>query len=107
MKQLTYILIIISLITFSFTACTPTKDVVLSKKTCNTTGVVKDFTGKLDGCTILIALENGNSLLPVEYSVEIPELKDNQKISFSYEEVEAMTVCMAGKTVKITCLTIL
>ncbi|MEM9885752.1 MAG: hypothetical protein AAF849_07665 [Bacteroidota bacterium] len=73
---------------------------------CDTTGIVKDFSG-LDGCNFLIVLENGDKLQPMEV-VDNFEWKDGQRITFSYELVpDAMSTCMAGKIVKVTCVDVL
>ena len=70
---------------------------------CEYRGMVKDHTG-LDGCKYLIELKSGEKLQPIEV-VDNFQWKDGQKISFSYEEVpDAMTTCMAGKVVKVTCI---
>ncbi|MEL6718807.1 MAG: hypothetical protein AAFO82_03620 [Bacteroidota bacterium] len=70
---------------------------------CDQTGTVKDHTG-LDGCKYLIELPNGKKLQPIEV-VDNFKWQDGQKINFSYEEVpDAMTTCMAGKVVKVTCI---
>lgn len=60
----------------------------------------------LDGCGFLIELDNGTKLNPVEYAVKSFNFEDGQRIRFSYKEVDMMNVCMAGQTVKITCLEI-
>lgn len=106
MKQLTFVLILIGSMTMMFATCSPSGK-AKKGKTCQTNGIVKDMTGELDGCEFLITLEDGTNLLPVDYTVDITGLKDKQKITFTYEQVEAMNVCMAGETVKVTCLTIL
>ena len=61
----------------------------------------------LDGCGMMIELSDGAKLNPVEYTVKSFNFEDGQRIRFSYEEVDAMNICMSGQTVKITCITIL
>lgn len=73
---------------------------------CEVLGAVKDFS-KLDGCGLLIELENGDLLNPVR----VPEglkLEAGQTIRFSYKVLEdMMSVCMREKAaVEITCLKI-
>lgn len=72
-------------------------------KGCTTLGVVKDFSG-LDGCGLMIELENGDLFNPVELKDGMA-LKANQHISFSYEKLEDMMgSCMRESAmVKITC----
>lgn len=96
MKQFV-IFVLLSMFTFS---CNPIKT---TSSKCTTEGKVKDMTG-LDGCKFLIELADGTKLNPIEFSDKSFELKDGQKIRFSYESVDAMNICMAGETVKITCI---
>ena len=83
-------------------SCT-TKPVI--SENCETVGSVIDYTG-LDGCSLLIQLENGDLLNPVVIKGGF-ELKDQQVISFSYTKLEdAMSICMREKyQVEITCIT--
>ena len=76
---------------------------------CQTVGTVKDFSG-LDGCKILILLDNGTKLLPSSISDANFKLADGQRIAFDYEEDPefGMTICMAeDMIVKITCIKLL
>jgi hypothetical protein len=71
---------------------------------CQVMGTIKDFKG-LDGCGFMIVLENGNKLQPIKYSSENLEIKDGQKIKFSYKEItNQVGICMAGKMVEVTCI---
>lgn len=82
---------------------------------CNYTATVKDFTG-LDGCGLMFELEDGTRLIP-EHRVYIqaPTIDEDPlyhytmtagaRVKISYKETDSMNVCMAGKTVFITCLT--
>jgi hypothetical protein len=81
-------------------SCNPTKT---TTSKCTTEGIVKDRSG-LDGCKFLIELTDGKKLNPIEFSDKSFQLKDGQKIRFSYESVDAMNICMAGETVKVTCI---
>lgn len=96
MKQFV-IFILLSILIIS---CNPTKT---TSSKCTTEGIVKNKTG-LDGCKFLIELADGTTLNPIEFSDKSVELKDGQKIRFSYEPLDAMNICMAGETVKITCI---
>lgn len=81
---------------------------------CTTTAVVKDLTG-LDGCGFVFELADGTRLEPARrvYS-QAPkpeddplyyfELKEGDTVRISYEETKALTTCMAGKFVYITCI---
>ena len=87
--------------------CNTTKD-TNNPSACKTNGTVEDLTG-LDGCGLLIVLENGDKYLPTTNDFEGKTLAAGQKISFGYKEAEAMaSICMAeSKIVELTCLTIL
>jgi hypothetical protein len=71
---------------------------------CTHSAVVKDFAG-LDGCSILLVLENGKKLLPVNLEAFTP-LTDGQSIRMDYKSAEdMMSICMAeDEMVKLTCL---
>jgi hypothetical protein len=94
----------ITLLTLTlFIACNGTKQNTTDTMSCNTKGTVKDYAG-LDGCGLLIELENGKKLEPAEV-VDDFALKDGQQIAFDYEEMPEMaSICMAGKIVRITCI---
>jgi len=102
MKKITFIIILLGVIVLSFGSCTSGKKVTAS---CAVEGILRDMTG-LDGCGFLIELDNGTKLNPVEYTVKSFNFEDGQRIRFAYEEVDMMNVCMAGQTVRITCLQI-
>jgi hypothetical protein len=89
--------------------------------TCNpgTLATVKDLTG-LDGCGFVFELTDGTRLEPVRLFycgtpplpkevTEDPlynfELTDGKKVRINYVEAnDVATICMAGKTVRITCI---
>lgn len=71
---------------------------------CQHPVTVVDKTG-LDGCTTLLRLENDAFLEPVEWQAEKPELVPGEKYLINYQEVPSATICMAGTTVRITCIT--
>jgi hypothetical protein len=68
-----------------------------------TIGTVRDFTG-FDGCRFLVVLEDGSKLEPIEILDKTFVLRDGQKVQFDYEEKPMASICMAGKTVVITCI---
>lgn len=57
-----------------------------------------DKTG-LDGCAFLIELQSGEKLIPLNLRKEFR--KDNLNVWVKYKKEDAMTVCMAGETVRI------
>ncbi|MCF8228953.1 MAG: NigD-like N-terminal domain-containing protein [Bacteroidales bacterium] len=71
------------------------EDIVKNKK-----GLVRDFSG-LDGCGLLIELDDGKTIQPFEI---IPEftLKEGQRVKLSYSLMkEVGSTCMKGDIVKI------
>ena len=98
-KMLAFVLILVNI------GCDTTKKTSQSAD-CRTVGTVKDFTG-LDGCTMLILLDDGTKLLPGKIIDANFRLKDGQRIAFDYREdkASAMTICMAeDMIVEITCI---
>ncbi len=71
---------------------------------CKTIGTVKDYSD-LDGCGLLVELENGDLLNPVRVKGGV-ELQDQEVISFDYKVLEdMMSICMREKAmVEITCI---
>lgn len=70
---------------------------------CSLTGTVEDFTG-LDGCGLLIRLDNGELIEPAEMVPDF-ELKNGQRVRLSYTELtDAASICMAGKIARIDCI---
>ena len=63
----------------------------------------KDLTG-LDGCGMVIELEDGTRLEPVNLSDISITPKDGMKIRLKYHSIEGGSICMVGETVKIDCL---
>lgn len=74
------------------------------KGECGEFGIVKDFSD-LDGCGLLIELDNGDLLNPAQVADSF-QLKAGQRISFSYKKLPGMaSICMAEKAiVEITCI---
>ena len=99
--------LLITIMMFCLLGCGGNKGVPNGNSTaCSTMGTVKDFTG-LDGCKLLIVLENGDKLEPAVIKDGIT-LRDGQSIKFGYKEMkDMMSICMAGTIVEITCAEIL
>ena len=98
-KMLAFVLIL------AFVGCDATKKTSAAGD-CKTVGTVKGFTG-LDGCKILILLDDGTKLLPSKIIDANFRLKDGQRIAFDYREDKDfnMTICMAeDMIIEITCL---
>lgn len=69
--------------------------VILSGK-----GVVKDMSS-LAGCGLAIVLENGRTLIPVEFAVDF-DLKEGQFVELAYVVLsDRASICMAGTLVKV------
>ena len=66
-------------------------------------GTVVDMNG-LDGCGFNIRLDDGSILEPTNLNA-YPKVKiNNQRIRFTYKEVDNMaSICMVGTMVEITC----
>ena len=66
-------------------------------------GTIKDYTG-LDGCGLVIVLDNGNTLEPVLLPANTTLIAD-RKVSVKYRIAkDRVTNCMAGLIVEITSL---
>jgi hypothetical protein len=66
-------------------------------------GTVVDMRG-LDGCGFNIRLDNGNILEPTNLDKYPKLIINNQRIRFTYMEVDNMaSICMVGTMVEITC----
>lgn len=80
-----------------------------STEGCSTMVTVEDWSGKLAGCRTFFVMEDGSYLRPMrlaEIGVESSSLKDGQKYTIDYTELEGiMSSCMKGKAVQVTCLT--
>lgn len=98
--------LLFSILVISLSACNVNKNTTNdSEDECTTLGTVKDFTG-LDGCGMMILLENGDKLLPAKINNEKFTLQDGQRIKFNYKVIEdAMSICMAEKaSIEVTCI---
>lgn len=65
-------------------------------------GKLHDYTG-LDGCGMLIDLDNGTTLEPANLSnfQDNVNLVDGQKVWVKYHEISAGSICMVGKVAEI------
>ncbi len=94
-----------------FFSCRTKKDMPnnnTSTDKCTHEGTVKDFTG-LDGCKLLIVMDDGTKLLPQTINDDSFVLAEHQRISFSYKEIEdAVSICMTENAiVEVTCIKLL
>jgi hypothetical protein len=85
---------------------------------CDTFATIKDLRG-LDGCGFVLVLDNGEKLEPVvteqffcatgfdQYwpSFKGVEPVDGKRVKIGYKQSTRPSICMAGKTVEITCIT--
>ena len=103
------------LLLLSLNSCTE-KD--LPATACSTLATVKDMRG-LDGCGYVFVLDNGQKLAPVSIlagcgtppqvnnttnPLQNFSLRDGQRVSIGYKEVDAVSICMLGQTVEINCI---
>ncbi len=84
---------------------------------CSIKATIRDYTG-LDGCGYVLELNDGSILEPVRMVVcgpppqnimtlDNPLLnfeEDGKKVFVDYELIQSVSICMAGQTVKITCI---
>ncbi|HMI78728.1 MAG TPA: hypothetical protein VK484_08035 [Ferruginibacter sp.] len=67
-------------------------------------GVVRDFTGWLDGCKMMIVLNNGDKLEIRSFPAGVT-LIDGKKVAIKYTVTTGnVSICMAGDIVDITSL---
>ena len=64
---------------------------------------IEDYTG-LDGCGMVIKLQNGDVLEPTNLNDFNITPTDGMKVWVKYHEVAMMSICMVGPTVEIDCL---
>lgn len=110
-------LVLIFALCFLFAGCS--EENVSTDSTCSTPATVRDLSG-LDGCGWVFELTDGAKLmpflprtcgtppLPEEMTVDPLsnfEYVDGKQVTINYEIMTDMgTACMAGKVVKITCI---
>ena len=72
------------------------KDAASTYKGKTYNGTVKDYTG-LDGCGMIIELDNGTKLEPLNVEKHGFTLKDGQRVKVAYKEAKGMmSICMVG-----------
>ncbi|MFZ6014181.1 MAG: hypothetical protein ACOYXT_27815 [Bacteroidota bacterium] len=116
MKKVIVVIFIVSL----FTQCDNDAPSPQNQVQCETPATVKDLSG-LDGCGFVFELSDGTRLEPLRIffcgtppqPAEVTddplynfEFADGKKVLINFEYTdEYASICMAGRTVKITCLT--
>lgn len=103
MRMLIFLFIIISVLVI--VSCSE-KDEDTNLLTDSFSGVVKDFSS-LDGCGLLIELDNGEIINPVIINNSNITLEANQAVEITYKEVDSIeTDCMKGINAIVTILDI-
>ncbi len=89
------------------TTTEPGKELDKSNMECETSAMVRDFTGN-DGCRFLFVLDNGDKLLPNEMPLMDFKLADNQLVKIGYDVVkDGLSACMMENfIVKVNCITL-
>jgi hypothetical protein len=72
-------------------------------KSIQVNATVIDLTGRLDGCGLLLQMDDGHYLEPVK-SPAGTQLIPGRRVSIRYKTVDRMSICMAGPMVEITSL---
>ena len=117
MRTIRFGVIAILITTFFLAGCHDEDETI--NKSCGVAAIVKDLRG-LDGCGYVFELTDGTRLEPQRLlycgtpplskeMLEDPllnfEFVDGKQVRIGYTEIkDAMSVCMVGKVVKITCL---
>lgn len=68
------------------------------------TGVLHNWSGKLDGCGWVIKLANGDVLEVLDNDIKGTGLTDGTVVLFDYSYARRMSVCMAGIPIVIRCI---
>lgn len=67
------------------------------------TGILKDYTGMLDGCGFVIELDNGATLEPVSNQSGV-NFENNRRVMVKYRDKPSISICMVGQAVEIVSL---
>ena len=67
------------------------------------TVTVRDLTGRLDGCGMILEQDDHTYLEPIKLPAGIT-LQDGRRAEIRYKSVPQISICMAGPTVEITFL---
>jgi hypothetical protein len=79
-------------------------DVNVNESHCDFLGTVVDYTG-LDGCGLVIELDNGTVLEPLGLNSGNQVFKDGDRIWCSYTLIDTLaSFCMAGQIARIDCI---
>ncbi|WP_303311993.1 hypothetical protein [Hymenobacter sp. BT730] len=70
---------------------------------CTTLVTVRDLTG-LDGCRMVLELSDGQRLEPLGPVWQAYTPHDEEKLYIAYELESAVSICMVGETVRLTCI---
>ena len=70
---------------------------------CSTLVTVRDLTG-LDGCRMVLELSDGQRLEPLGSVWQAYTPHDGEKLYIAYELESAVSICMVGETVRLTCI---
>ena len=67
-----------------------------------TSATIQDLTG-LDGCGLVIQLEDQSYLEPINLSdfISTATISDNQKVQVKYQEIDGASFCMVCKIIEI------
>lgn len=76
-----------------------------NRSTCENAqaATIVDYTG-LDGCGLVIQLQNGTVLEPVNLNDFNLTPTDGMKVWVKYHEIAGGSICMVGQIVEIDCL---
>lgn len=91
------IVVLLSFLFLIFSAC--------NRSTCDNAqaATIVDYTG-LDGCGLVIQLQNGTVLEPVNLNDFNLTPTDGMKVWVKYHEIAGGSICMVGPIVEIDCL---
>ncbi len=113
MKTVLFLLILIAV-----SVSCKKEDVSTKKSSCPTSATVRNLTG-LDGCGFVFELADSTRLEPLRLlycgTPPLPKevtddplynfvFAEGKKVKIGYEQTKALSICMVGPVVKITCL---
>lgn len=67
-------------------------------------GVLYNWTGKLDGCSWVIKMNDGTTLEVVDTDIEATGLTDGTEVLFDYSASRRVSICMVGVPAIIRCI---
>ncbi len=91
------VFLLLTFVLLIFSAC--------NRSTCENAqaATIVDYTG-LDGCGLVIQLQNGTVLEPVNLNDFNLTPTDGMKVWVKYHEIAGGSICMVGQIVEIDCL---